>query len=495
MRPTDGPWRSRTSRPSTTSDATARARSGSGDSRARRRAWSADSERLVVLAADPGLYALDWSARAVTGADGVAPRVRRPGDAWRRLLQVELATGAVSEVGPPRENVREFDWDGAGVLVALVSVDPSGSGWYGAHVVAIDPVARTSRALYSGRRFLEGLALSPDGRRVAVIEGNTSDPGLLVGSVIVIDVASGLAADPWPGSETVGTATWADDGRLWAPRFTGTTTALHELWLDGRREERWTGDAFIGPDLCKPSVAVLADGTVIACQQAHGLPPELARFEPEPVCWIRLTSFNDAIVAGRASPDFRQVRWTAEDGVEIEGRLITPRGANGPFPLVLAVHGGPTWCWNAFFSDSEPNAVLLADAGYAVLQANPRGSSGRGHAFSEAVNGDPGGIDFRDLMAGIDWCIAERIADPARLAIAGLSYGGYMAAWAPTQTDRFAAAVAISVVADFRSFHLTSEVARWDELILAPARWDEPGGLYDDRSRWSTRAGCGHRRW
>ena len=47
--------------------------------------------------------------------------------------------------------------------------------------------------------------------------------------------------------------------------------------------------------------------------------------------------------------------------MEREGRLITPRGATGPLPLILAVHGGPTWCWNAFFSDSEPNAVLRED--------------------------------------------------------------------------------------------------------------------------------------
>src|SRR5688572_17677115 len=63
-------------------------------------AWSNDGQRLLVLAADPGSYALDWSARAVTGADGIAPRVRRPRDAWRRLYLVDLDSGASAEVGP-----------------------------------------------------------------------------------------------------------------------------------------------------------------------------------------------------------------------------------------------------------------------------------------------------------------------------------------------------------------------------------------------------------
>ena len=84
-------------------------------------------------------------------------------------------------------------------------------------------------------------------------------------------------------------------------------------------------------------------------------------------------------------------------------------------------------------------------------------------------------------MAGIDACIEAGIADPERLGIAGLSYGGYMAAWAVGQTERFKAAVAMSVVADFRSFHLTSEVAAWDEGVL-DGRWDDPAGQYTDRS-------------
>ena len=91
---------------------------------------------------------------------------------------------------------------------------------------------------------------------------------------------------------------------------------------------------------------------------------------------------------------------------------MTPRGAEGPLPLIVCVHGGPTWNWGAFFSDSEPNAVLLASAGYACLLPNPRGSIGRGHAFAQGVIGDGGGVDYRDIMAGVDRCIADGVADP-----------------------------------------------------------------------------------
>jgi dipeptidyl aminopeptidase/acylaminoacyl peptidase len=180
-------------------------------------------------------------------------------------------------------------------------------------------------------------------------------------------------------------------------------------------------------------------------------------------------------------PEARTIRWHAEDGTEIEGVLMTPHRADGPLPMIVCVHGGPTWNWGAFFSDSEPNAVLLATAGYACLLPNPRGSIGRGHGFAQAVIGDGGGVDFGDIMAGVDHCIAEGIADPNRLGISGLSYGGYMAGWAVGQTDRFGASVAMSVVSNYVSFHLTSEVWWYDHAILK-GEWNDPASQYVERS-------------
>ena len=181
----------------------------------------------------------------------------------------------------------------------------------------------------------------------------------------------------------------------------------------------------------------MSDGaaTVLTTHEAHGVPPEIARFDPATRDWVRLTTFNDALMADDpAWPDARPMRWTAPDGLEIEGWLMTPHGATGPLPLIAAVHGGPSWCWSTYFSESEPNGVVLADAGFAVLLPNQRGSTGRGHAFAQGVIGDPGGGDFADILSGIDACIEAGIADPDRLGIAGLSYGGYMAGWAVGQT-------------------------------------------------------------
>jgi dipeptidyl aminopeptidase/acylaminoacyl peptidase len=446
-------------------------------------AWSSEGERLLVLAADPGSYGLDWSARAVNGAASAPdPLVRRPGEARRRLFSIDLTSGAVAEVGPPDLSVWEADWDGAATVVAIVSRDHSGSGWYQGVLARLDLDTRTARTLYEPKWQVEGLALSPDAGRVVVVEGYASDHGLLAGSVMVVDLATGVAADAWPDLQAVGRASWCDDGSLWYARTDGTGNACGRLWPDGRREERWRDDAFIGDAVTTPTCVITEDAAdVWTTHQAHGLAPELARFDHAAGAWSRRTGFNDRIVDGRVFPDARTIRWTAEDGEEIEGVLMTPHEVDGPLPMIVCVHGGPTWNWGAYFSDSEPNAVLLASAGYACLLPNPRGSIGRGHAFAQAVIGDGGGIDYRDILAGVDHCIAEGIADPERLGISGLSYGGYMAGWAVGQTDRFGASVAMSVVSNYVSFHLTSEVWWYDHAILRGA-WNDPSSQYRERS-------------
>jgi dipeptidyl aminopeptidase/acylaminoacyl peptidase len=119
--------------------------------------------------------------------------------------------------------------------------------------------------------------------------------------------------------------------------------------------------------------------------------------------------------------------------------------------------------------------------GYAVFFPNPRGSTGKGQAFAEMVYGDMGGADAQDDLAGIDALIERGIADPDRLGVVGGSYGGFMAAWLVTQTDRFAASVALSPVTDWYSQHLTSNIGRWDHLILKDDI-AKPGGEYFARS-------------
>jgi dipeptidyl aminopeptidase/acylaminoacyl peptidase len=124
---------------------------------------------------------------------------------------------------------------------------------------------------------------------------------------------------------------------------------------------------------------------------------------------------------------------------------------------------------------------LLVGRGYAILHPNPRGSSGRGQEFAGLVVGDMGGDDAKDVLAGVEAMIERGVADPDRIGVFGGSYGGFMSAWLPTLSDRFAASVAISPVTDWYSQHWNSNIGRWDSEFLKadPAT---PGGAYFERS-------------
>lgn len=117
-------------------------------------------------------------------------------------------------------------------------------------------------------------------------------------------------------------------------------------------------------------------------------------------------------------------------------------------PTVLLVHGGP-WYRDACIYD--PEVQFLANRGYAVLQVNFRGSTGYGKAFMQAAIGEFSGRMHDDLIDGLDWLIGQGIADPARVAIYGCSYGGYAALVGASFTpERFAATISYSGMSDLR---------------------------------------------
>ncbi len=161
--------------------------------------------------------------------------------------------------------------------------------------------------------------------------------------------------------------------------------------------------------------------------------------------------------------------FAAPDGLEIEGWLYRPvqTDSGRPFPLILNVHGGPMGAWGNLFLFQ---AQTLATAGYASLYINPRGSTGYGQAFTRQY--DWGEKDFGDLMAGVEAVLARGEADPRRVGITGLSYGGFMTLWALGHTDRFAAAVAINGISNFVGMYGVSDIgALWLEHEFGGPFW------------------------
>lgn len=151
---------------------------------------------------------------------------------------------------------------------------------------------------------------------------------------------------------------------------------------------------------------------------------------------------NRPALAKHTLSDMTPISFTARDGLTVHGYLHSPIGSKGKdLPLVLNVHGGP---WHRDTWGYEPEGQWLANRGYAVLQINFRGSTGYGKEFLNAGNKEWGGKMHDDLVDAVQWAVDEGIADPARVAIYGGSYGGYAALAGATFTpDLFKCAVDI----------------------------------------------------
>ena len=433
--------------------------------------WSPAGDELLVLAADLGSdRAGAQTATRIVEADAPEedPIVLRPAQHWRRLYRVDARTGDFQEVSPPGVNVFEFDWAGR-EAVAVCTEEPSESAWYDAWIGVLDLSLRSADRVHDPEWQLQCPRISPAGR-IAWIEGFASDRAVVTGTVNVHGVGA-LAPEL-----DVTWIEWADDETLWYAGSRRSASHFGRLQLDGTYDEVYAGDTLVGHR--HQQRISLGGGRVCAVFETSEQPPEVVDFTegtPEP-----LTALNDELRDIASAAEVSDYTWTSFDGLEIQGLLFRPRDvANGPFPLVVYVHGGPTSTWSRQFP--MLHWLLLVQAGYAVLLPNPRGSSGRGPDFALANLGDMGGGDLQDILAGVDALVRDGVAADDKVAIMGGSYGGFMSSWAVTQTNRFAAAVPFAVVTNWLSFHNTTNIGQFDKLFLQADPYD-PKGEYTARS-------------
>jgi dipeptidyl aminopeptidase/acylaminoacyl peptidase len=156
----------------------------------------------------------------------------------------------------------------------------------------------------------------------------------------------------------------------------------------------------------------------------------------------------------------QEIWFTSTNRTRVQGWVLKPPQfrAGRKYPAVVQVHGGPrTQYGYSFFHEFQ----MLAASGYVVLYTNPRGSQGRGQAFTGAIVNGWGTVDYEDVMAATDWLVRQSYINPKRLGVTGGSYGGYMTNWVVGHTNRFRAAVTGRSVVELRSFFGTTDVG-WD---------------------------------
>jgi dipeptidyl aminopeptidase/acylaminoacyl peptidase len=165
----------------------------------------------------------------------------------------------------------------------------------------------------------------------------------------------------------------------------------------------------------------------------------------------QLTHLNAALWADLAPASVERLRYKSTDGWDIDGFLVKPAGweAGKKYPLVLSVHGGPAGQYGV---DWYHEFQVYAAKGWAVFFCNPRGSTGYGQKFERGIVNNWGGMDYQDIMAGVDAAIRQNPwIDTGRMGVTGGSYGGFMTNWIVGHTTRFKAAVTLRSVSNFIS--------------------------------------------
>jgi dipeptidyl aminopeptidase/acylaminoacyl peptidase len=171
------------------------------------------------------------------------------------------------------------------------------------------------------------------------------------------------------------------------------------------------------------------------------------------------------------------VRFKSRDGTDVHGLLVKPATyrSGRSYPLLLWVHGGPNGQdQHALVLDGyQFEHQLLAAQGYLVLRVNYRGSSGRGAAYAESIAADWCHKEVEDLLAGVDALVARGVADPARLAIGGWSYGGILTDCTIAVDRRFKAAISGAGSANQLSMYGVDQyVLQYDNELGPP--WRNP---------------------
>jgi dipeptidyl aminopeptidase/acylaminoacyl peptidase len=409
--------------------------------------WSPDGKRIALLMTEP-----KSDAEQARDKDKDDRRVVDKDDRHARVWILDVTTKALKQVTSGRWQIRQIEWLPGDRLAAIATSKPEVDQWTD-HLYTININSGDFAEIAAPRGPLGGMAPSPDGATLAYVGARVDGPD--AHDLYLQPLAGGAAQNITAATldRPVAQPRWIDDQSLALNTARGFTSVMT---IVDRRGKATTID---GIDVNPSSFVRSSSGIVAFVGETATRAPELWLKTPNAPARA-VSTFNakwNSIPV--VAPEF--VKYKSAGGVEIEAALLKPSAiSHQPSPLIVLVHGGPTGRWSDSF---EPWGQLLAARGYAVLYPNVRGSTGYGQAFVESNRADWGGGDFKDVMAGVDAMIARGVADPNRLGIGGWSYGGYLAAWAVTQTNRFKAAVSGAPVIDMASEFGTENGSAYDE--------------------------------
>ncbi|UCC26031.1 MAG: S9 family peptidase [Gemmatimonadales bacterium] len=435
--------------------------------------WSPDGRwiafnMLEEVGPDPA-WRIDMPPRP-DGATWTAPPIieerlnwRRDGSGWSpngfRHIYVVAAEG-----GTPRKVTSgDFDhgapeWmpDGRSIVFSGLRMADAEYQYRESAVYRVDLDSGEIRQLTSRRGSESSPLPSPDGRWIA-FRGNEFTRDTYREQELSVMRADGsgirVLAREMGG---MGNVAWASDGS--GLYLTAAMRGTSNLWfvpMDGDPRQVTQGSHML-------SVSHIdGDGQAVGVRTSYHEPGSLVAFHVErPAAMTVLWETNAAVLDQVTLGEVEEVWYESVDGLEIQGWIVKPPHFDpaSKYPLILRIHGGPHSMYNAGFDFKNQDH---AANGFVVLYTNPRGSSGYGSEFGNAINYAYPSMDYDDLMAGVDEVISRGYIDERNLFVYGGSGGGVLTSWIVGHTDRFTAAVSKAPVTNWISFVGTTDGSSW----------------------------------
>jgi dipeptidyl aminopeptidase/acylaminoacyl peptidase len=440
-------------------------------------AWSPDGGRLAFLAPDEPDEEDRRRKRDRDDAEVF-------GERWQahRLWVIELSSGQVTTLGGSEGHLAAVDWSPDGsTLAVIVRPTPELDAEEDGRICLVAAEGETTTLTeVSPAPGADDVCFAADGERIVFV-GYHERNWVSASTVWSVPTVAGAPTVTGPTAHEQACAAEvhpvAGEYRVVVRVAEGLDTRVE--WCDTRTGERdvlWqaSGDVV--------SFDVRSGPVLATAQHADRGPLEVWAGRPDR---LHRVSDHHAVLSGLSLGPVEDFRFDTPDGLQLDGILIRPPGAgDAPWPTVVLPHGGP---YGRSGRELHVHPLdwgqWLATAGYAVLMPNYRGGMGHGQAFAASVRGDMGGAEWRDVLSAVDAAVESGIADPARLGIGGWSQGGFLSAWAVTQTDRFKAAVVGAGVTDWSMLCLTSDAPSFETALAGGLPWqEEPRRHADERS-------------
>jgi dipeptidyl aminopeptidase/acylaminoacyl peptidase len=447
-------------------------------------AWSPDGRQLsfAMLVEERNTWPIKMP-KAPAGAKWTeAPRIveqqnyrrDRTGftdNGFRHVFVVPASGGTPRQITSGAFDHAPTDWTPDGKTILVTGLRSQSYQWRESEIYSVDVASGAIRQLTTRKGPDGNPAVSPDGKRVAYT-GYDWTTDTWVDSKIYVMNADGssprLVSGDWDRAPAE--LKWSADGA--GLYFTAQNEGSQNLYYlpltaGGKVTPITKGVQMLTvSDISSKGLAV---GTLTTPTQ----PGDVVSFDLKaPGSIKQLTAVNEDVLAGRKLGEVKELWYTSADGMKVQGWYVTPPDfdPSRKYPMQLHIHGGPHSMYGVGFNFGWQEH---AANGYVILYTNPRGSTGYGSAFGNAIKNAYPGKDYDDLMAGVDALLAKGFVDSQNMFVTGCSGGGVLTAWTVGHTDRFAAASANCPVIDWLSFVGTTDGASW-YYNFAKLPWEDP---------------------